>query len=63
MPITQEQNTKILGYAQIGYMPDEIYTLMQRIGEPVALSTLYKHVARMKQDGEWDKWERSGGAV
>ena len=36
---------------------------MTRIGEPVAKSTLYRHLARMRRvGGELNNWERSKGA-
>jgi hypothetical protein len=29
-----------------------------QIDDPVAYSTLCKHLARMKQNSNWEKWER-----
>jgi hypothetical protein len=54
MPITNEQNIKILGYAQAGYTTQHVDHTMEQIGDRVSMPTLYKHLARMRRDnGEW----------
>ena len=63
MPITSEQNIKILGYAQAGFSAQKILATMAQIGEPVSKPTLYRHLARMRRDGEWAKWERKEGQL
>jgi Fe2+ or Zn2+ uptake regulation protein len=55
MPITSEQSIKILGYAQARFSAQEILATMERIGEPVSKSALYRHLARMRRGGEWTK--------
>jgi hypothetical protein len=61
MPLANDQNIMILVYAQAGLTPQENHTIMGRIGDPVAYSTLCKHLARMRQNGNWEKWERGEG--
>jgi Fe2+ or Zn2+ uptake regulation protein len=63
MPITSEQNIKILGYAQAGFSAQEILATMIRIGEPVSKLAFYRHLARMRRNGEWVKWEREEGQL
>jgi hypothetical protein len=61
MPVTHDQNTKILAYAQAGMAPQQIYEMMHQIGDHVPKSTLYKHLVRMRGHDQWQQWERAEG--
>ena len=63
MPITKEQDMKILAYGQAGFSPQRILATMHEIGEPVSKSALYRRLARMRQNGEWEVWQRAQGIV